>query len=135
MAKPLGNEHPVDAGQVRGRAEVALEEVIIRHGNNTLAASLYLPRANGPFPAIVMILGSDKHDRDTGGTGLTVRVFRDADHSLCRAEPVSRPTGADRAKARSRAAGPDFVPGYLETMTGWLAKTTRADAGAASSAR
>jgi pimeloyl-ACP methyl ester carboxylesterase len=59
-----------------------------------------------------------------GNANLTVRVLRDADHSLCRAGAADRPAGADPPKERPRDAGPDFVPGYLETMTDWLAKVT-----------
>jgi hypothetical protein len=43
-----------------------------------------------------------------GNSDVAVEIFPRADHSLC--------------KGKDRASGPDFVDGYLETMTGWLEK-------------
>jgi pimeloyl-ACP methyl ester carboxylesterase len=47
-----------------------------------------------------------------GNDDVTVHIFPGADHSLCRAE------------RREVGGGPDFVPGYLDEMTGWLARRT-----------
>ena len=55
-----------DAREAR-RDEVIVEEVSFRHGDHTLSGSFYRPRGAGPHPAVVMILGSDRHDRDYGG--------------------------------------------------------------------
>jgi pimeloyl-ACP methyl ester carboxylesterase len=55
-----------------------------------------------------------------GQANVTVRIFRDADHSLCRAGPARRPIGAASSKERSSDTGPNFTPGYLETVTDLL---------------
>ncbi len=55
-----------------------------------------------------------------GNRELVVKVFRDADHSLCTTKTGGRMEGRERAKAREAGAGPDFVKGYLETMTQWM---------------
>ena len=41
-------------------------------GDHSLSGSLYRPQGAGPHPAIVMILGSDRQDRDFGGAGPTL---------------------------------------------------------------
>jgi pimeloyl-ACP methyl ester carboxylesterase len=77
--------------------------------------------SNGPpEPAIAII----RSGLEAAGNGdVTVRIFGDADHSLCRVRPAkSRAQGA-RLKDKSKAIGPDFAPGYVETMTDWLTKT------------
>ena len=51
------------------REPVTVEEVSFRHGTDILSGSLYRPGGTGPYPAIVMILGSEGHDRDYGGVG------------------------------------------------------------------
>ena len=51
------------------RDEVTVDEVSFRHGDDTLSGSFYRPPGTGPHPAVVMILGSDRHDRDYGGVG------------------------------------------------------------------
>jgi pimeloyl-ACP methyl ester carboxylesterase len=48
---------------------------------------------------------------------VTIKLFPDADHDLCR----PRPEGRQRAESRTPADSPDFVPGYLEAMSAWLA--------------
>ena len=57
-----------------------------------------------------------------GNDDVTVRVFRDADHSLCRVPAGTRSGEGDRAKGPTNDAGPDFVAGYLENITDWLAQ-------------
>jgi pimeloyl-ACP methyl ester carboxylesterase len=51
---------------------------------------------------------------------VTIKIFHDADHSLCRAVPGGRKEAGQRTKKRKREDGPDFVAGYLDTMTTWL---------------
>ena len=51
------------------REPVIVEEVNFRNGSDILSGSLYRPGGTGPYPAIVMILGSEGHDRDYGGVG------------------------------------------------------------------
>jgi uncharacterized protein len=41
-----------------------VQEVTYRNGDITLAATLTLPRGEGPFPAVVLITGSGAQDRD-----------------------------------------------------------------------
>jgi uncharacterized protein len=48
------------------------------------------------------------------------KVFADADHSLCRTRTGGRKEAAERAKSRKSGTVPEFVPGYLDTMTSWL---------------
>jgi pimeloyl-ACP methyl ester carboxylesterase len=48
-----------------------------------------------------------------GNDDVTVRIFPGADHSLC------------RAGKQEAAREPDFVPGYLDEMTDWLARRFR----------
>jgi pimeloyl-ACP methyl ester carboxylesterase len=55
-----------------------------------------------------------------GNKALTVQIFADADHSLCRAKTDGGRALGKHAKAWQDADGPDFVPGYCETMTDWL---------------
>jgi pimeloyl-ACP methyl ester carboxylesterase len=57
-----------------------------------------------------------------GNGDVTVRVFPDAGHALCRAAAGKRPRRAGRAGAGGSAAEPDFVAGYLDLMTDWLGK-------------
>jgi hypothetical protein len=45
-----------------------------------------------------------------------VKVFPYADHGLCK----TRTGGPKEASERGKGQGPDFVPGYLDAMTGWL---------------
>ena len=53
-----------------------------------------------------------------GNDDVTVRIFADADHSLCRSEAGGRKEPL--AKAPKGEPAPDFVPGYLGLMTAWL---------------
>ena len=48
---------------------VIVEDVSFRDGEHTLSGSLYRPRGAGPHPALAMILGSDRQDRNHGGVG------------------------------------------------------------------
>jgi dienelactone hydrolase len=50
---------------------------------------------------------------------VTVKLFRNADHALCKADNDGPPHGGQRAKMRNEE-GPDLVAGYLDTMTTWL---------------
>ena len=75
--------------------------------------------SSGPPGPLVGVIrrGLDK----AGNRDVTVRVFPDADHSLCRTNAGGRKDAAGRAGARAKGDGPDFVPGYLDAMTDWLA--------------
>jgi pimeloyl-ACP methyl ester carboxylesterase len=53
-----------------------------------------------------------------GNDDVTVRLFADADHSLCQSETGARKDAL--ARAPKSEAAPDFVPGYLDLMTAWL---------------
>src|SRR5579862_678377 len=48
-------------------AASASEQVRIKHGNNTLAGVLHLPKTKRPHPAIIFIHGSGPADRNCGG--------------------------------------------------------------------
>jgi pimeloyl-ACP methyl ester carboxylesterase len=63
-----------------------------------------------------------------GNADVTVRILRDADHSLCRVRPASGVVGGARAKDQSKVAAPEFATGYFETMTDWLVKRFHAPA-------
>jgi pimeloyl-ACP methyl ester carboxylesterase len=72
LGYPGGTFGPVCAGS-EGK-KVDLEDVIVEqvrffHGKNVLAGDLYRPARKGPHPAVAMVLGSGKQDRDYGGTG------------------------------------------------------------------
>src|SRR4051812_29740928 len=70
MAVSLSGEaHLTFAAGAGKREETVVEEVSFRDGHHTLAGSLYRPAGLGPHPAIAMILGSDRQDRDFGGAG------------------------------------------------------------------
>jgi pimeloyl-ACP methyl ester carboxylesterase len=55
-----------------------------------------------------------------GNRDLTVKVFPKAGHGITVSETGGRKETEQRAKTRSPEDGPEFVPGYLETMSGWL---------------
>jgi pimeloyl-ACP methyl ester carboxylesterase len=63
-----------------------------------------------------------------GNADVTVRIFADADHSLCRTKTGGPKEARERARSRPKGAGPDFVPGYLDAMTDWLAAKCTAGA-------
>jgi uncharacterized protein len=71
--------------------------------------------SSGPPDGLVAIIrrGLAK----AGNDDVTVRIFPGADHSLF------------PAKRWEAQGDPEFVPGYLDTMTGWLARRGRADFG------
>jgi putative membrane-bound dehydrogenase-like protein len=76
--------------------------------------------SSGPPEPLIAII---RHGlAKAGNEDVTVRIFTDADHSLCRVRPATRTPDGARAKEPPKDAGPDFVPGYLETMTDWLIK-------------
>ena len=58
-----------------------------------------------------------------GNSDLVVKVFRDADHSLCVTKTGGRKKEAQkRPGAKAEVTGPEFVEGYLDTMTLWMAR-------------
>ncbi len=70
-----------------------------------------------PAPSLAVIrTGLEK----AGNADLTVKVFAKADHGLSMSETGGRKEAERRAKARAADAGPEFAPGYLDTMSGWL---------------
>lgn len=48
---------------------------------------------------------------------LAIKTFPDADHNLCRGRGEIR---QENGRQPGSAESPDFVPGYLETMSAWL---------------
>jgi pimeloyl-ACP methyl ester carboxylesterase len=60
-----------------------------------------------------------------GNQDVTVKIFPDADHGI----RISQTGGRNEARQRSgkgkKGASRDFAPGYLDTMTGWLAERFR----------
>jgi pimeloyl-ACP methyl ester carboxylesterase len=85
--------------------------LVIYGGKDTLS---------GPPDGLVSIIrrGLEK----AGNQDVTVRIFASADHSICTTETGGRKEAGERAKKRKSEDGPDFVPGYLDTMTAWLAE-------------
>lgn len=57
-----------------------------------------------------------------GNRDMTVKIFPNADHSLCRTKTGGRKEAEERKKARRNGDDPDFVPGYLDTMIHWLSE-------------
>ena len=51
---------------------------------------------------------------------LTIKLFADADHDICRLQSAEEKPEGRRAEKRGRGESPDFVPGYLECMSAWL---------------
>jgi uncharacterized protein len=81
---------------------------------------LYVDRdtSNGlPEPTVAIIR---RGLEVAGNRDVTVRIFRDADHSRCRTGPDRRAAVGTQSNEKSKVAEPDFAAGYLETMTDWL---------------
>ncbi|HEV3238150.1 MAG TPA: alpha/beta hydrolase [Gemmataceae bacterium] len=57
-----------------------------------------------------------------GNKEVTAKIFANADHSLCRTQTGGPKEARDRDKTKKKETLPDFVDGYLETMTDWLEK-------------
>jgi pimeloyl-ACP methyl ester carboxylesterase len=57
-----------------------------------------------------------------GNDDLTVKVFPDANHDLCRPRSDARQENGRLPQQRVSAQAPDFAPGYLETMSTWLSQ-------------
>src|SRR5207253_11217123 len=76
--------------------------------------------SSGPPDGLVEIIrrGLTK----AGNHDVTVKIFHNADHSLCNSETDGRKEAGKRGKTRKKEDRPDFVPGYLDTMTTWLTK-------------
>jgi pimeloyl-ACP methyl ester carboxylesterase len=58
-----------------------------------------------------------------GNRDLVVKIFANANHSLCRPK-VAREAVGHLEGTRRAEQGPDFVPGYLATMTSWALERT-----------
>jgi uncharacterized protein len=59
---------------------------------------------------------------NAGNHDITIKIFPAADHSLCQSPTGGRKDAAQPTQTRTKADGPNFVPGYLDTMTDWLKK-------------
>jgi len=55
-----------------------------------------------------------------GNRDLTVKLFPKAGHGITISETGGRKEAEQRAKARRAEDAPEFAPGYLDTMSGWL---------------
>jgi pimeloyl-ACP methyl ester carboxylesterase len=55
-----------------------------------------------------------------GNRDVTITVFPGADHGLTTTETGGPKEARERSKARRPGDVPDFAPGYLDLMTGWL---------------
>jgi pimeloyl-ACP methyl ester carboxylesterase len=55
-----------------------------------------------------------------GNRDVTIKVFPGADHGLRTTETGGPKEVRERSKARRPGDVPDFAPGYLDLMTGWL---------------
>lgn len=76
-------------------------------------------RSSGPPKPLIAVIRrglAKAENRD-----VTVRVFPGADHALCRARTGSPKETATHAPGDA----PEFVPGYLDAMTDWLAGRLR----------
>jgi pimeloyl-ACP methyl ester carboxylesterase len=67
--------------------------------------------SSGPLQPLVAIIRTGL--QKAKNADVTVRIFPGADHSLCNSQ-----TAAPKRKDQD---SPDFVPGYLDAMTDWLA--------------
>ncbi|HEV3167434.1 MAG TPA: alpha/beta hydrolase [Isosphaeraceae bacterium] len=57
-----------------------------------------------------------------GNRDVTIRVFPKADHGLVITETGGPKEAKTRSKARQNGSEPEFAPGYLNTMSDWLAE-------------
>ena len=76
---------------------------------------------SGPPEPLVAIISRGL--KKSGNNELTVHIFANADHRLCQTKTGGRKEA--RKGALKKAAGPDFVDGYLTTMSDWLEKQSR----------
>jgi pimeloyl-ACP methyl ester carboxylesterase len=60
-----------------------------------------------------------------GNKDVMVKIFANADHSLCQTQTGGPKEARDRDKTKKKDTLPDFVEGYLETMTDWLEKLSK----------
>jgi pimeloyl-ACP methyl ester carboxylesterase len=60
-----------------------------------------------------------------GNRDVTVKVFPDADHGIRKAQTGGPKEARAGAGKGNEGPGRDFAPGYLNTMTGWLAQRTK----------
>jgi pimeloyl-ACP methyl ester carboxylesterase len=71
--------------------------------------------SSGPPEPLVAIIRAGL--ADANNPDVTVRVIAGADHSLCVRKEQAQP-----AAEHNEPGDPDFVPGYLDLMTDWLAR-------------
>jgi dienelactone hydrolase len=55
-----------------------------------------------------------------GNRDVTVKVFARADHGITVSETGGRKEARERQRSRPAGAEPEFAPGYLDTLSGWL---------------
>lgn len=77
-----------------------------------------------PEPLVAIIRGGLEN---ANNPDVTVRVFAGADHSLCVTKSGGPKEQAQRAADRKDQSDPDFIPGYLDSMTAWLGKRFRTE--------
>jgi pimeloyl-ACP methyl ester carboxylesterase len=75
--------------------------------------------SSGPPDALLAVI---RHGLETAGNAdVTVKIFPNAEHSLCNSQTGGPKEAGERKKLRKAGDAPDFVPGYLDAMTTWLA--------------
>jgi dienelactone hydrolase len=55
-----------------------------------------------------------------GNRDVTIRIFPKAAHAITAAETGGPREARERSRSGPPGAGPEFVPGYLDAMSGWL---------------
>jgi dienelactone hydrolase len=55
-----------------------------------------------------------------GNADVTVKVFPGAAHGITAADTGGPKEARERSRTRPKGADPEFVPGYVETMSDWL---------------
>jgi pimeloyl-ACP methyl ester carboxylesterase len=60
-----------------------------------------------------------------GNRDVTVKVFPRADHGITVSQTGGRKEARERKRSRPAGAEPEFAPGYLDTMSGWLTQRFR----------
>ena len=95
---------PASQPSLVSNARYSERELQVGEGERGLAATLTLPRGEGPFPAAVLVHGSGPQDRDS--TLGPNRPFRDLAHGL-----AERGIAVLRFEKRTKARPQDFASG------------------------
>ncbi len=56
-----------------------------------------------------------------GNNDVTVRIIANASHNLTVARTGGRKEAAERLRARPAGSDPEFAPGFVDAMSGWMA--------------